>query len=246
MSGAQRVMQTFGLFSAKRPTWTPEQAAKALGISRASAYRYFAILTRAHFIELASGRGYALGPAIVELDRQIRLGDPLILAAVDAMAALAKSTGGAILLCRLYKGRVLCIHQERGARAPGLVSYERGRPVPLYRGATSKAILAFLPRRELDVLIERDRAEIASARLPTDGAALQRLLEPIREKRYCTTAAEVDPEACGAAVPLFERSRVIGSLSVALPFVAAKGDALERATRLLVRAGHRIEAELDR
>jgi DNA-binding IclR family transcriptional regulator len=246
LSSAQRVMETLGLFTSKQPTWTPERAGKALGISRASAYRYFSILSQARFIELVSGRGYALGPAIVELDRQIRLSDPLVQTSVDVMVGLAKTIGGAILLCRLYKGRVLCIHQERGARVPAFVSYERGRPMPLYRGATSKAILAFLPRRELDELIERDRAEVARAGLPADGAALQQILEPIRERRYCVTASELDPGVCGAAVPLFERSRVIGSLSVALPSVAVKSGALERAARPLMQAGHRIEAELQR
>jgi DNA-binding IclR family transcriptional regulator len=237
-------METLALFTPRQTTWTPERAAQALGVSRASAYRSFGLLTASGFLEPVSGRGYTLGPAIVELDRQIRLADPLVQSAVDVMAGLAKSTGGIILLCRLYRDRVLCVHQERGAAVPTLVSYERGRAMPLYRGATSKVILAYLPQRTLATLLRRDRAEIARAKLPADELELRQALEPIRQERVCVTAGEVDPGACGAAVPVFEGSRLVGSLSVVLPSSAMKGGAIERAARLLKNAGHRIEAEL--
>ena len=87
---------------------------------------------------------------------------------------------------------------------------------------------------------------MARAGLPADGADLWRALEPVRQRRICVSHGEIDPGVCGAAVPVFERARVIGSLSVALPSAAMASGALDRATRLLVRAGYRIEAELDR
>jgi DNA-binding IclR family transcriptional regulator len=70
-------------------------------------------------------------------------------------------------------------------------------------------------------------------------------LEDIRRERLCVAYGEVDPDACGVAVPLEERSRVVGSLSVVLPAAAAKGRALKSAVRLVRAAGERIESELD-
>ena len=247
MSSAQRLLDTMALFTPRHPSWTPMRAAKVLGISRASAYRYFAMLAEVALLEPAPGLGYSLGPAIVELDRQIRLSDPLLQTSIDEMLQLAREASATVLLCRLYRDRVLCVHQERGARASStFVSYERGRAMPLYRGATSKAILAFLPTRALNRLVERDRDEIVRARLPAEGAALRRALGLVREKRIAVTAGEVGPGACGAAVPLFEAGRVIGSLSVVMPASALRNNALERACRALVAAGSRIEAELER
>lgn len=245
MSSAERLIGALALFTSKRPAWTPEKAAQALGVSRASAYRYFLLLYEAGYIEADSGSGYTLGPRIVELDRQIRLSDPLVQTAVDEMVNLARKTGGVSLLCRLYRDRVLCVHQERGSRAPGLVSYERGRAMPLYRGATSKAILAFLPPRALNALVERDRSEVARAGLPADGAAVHEALAPVRERRLCISHGEVDPGAWGAAVPIIDNSGVIGSLSVVLPASVAKGGLAQSTCRLLVRAGQNIEAELE-
>ena len=122
MASADRVLQILELFTPARPAWNAGEAAQALKLSRASAYRYFALLEEAGFIEPIAGRRYALGPRIVELDRQIRLADPLVQASADEMVKLSRETGGIALLCRLYKDRVLCIHQERGVRAPRFVS----------------------------------------------------------------------------------------------------------------------------
>jgi DNA-binding IclR family transcriptional regulator len=230
MASADRILQILGLFTPARPAWTPQEAAQALKLSRASAYRYFAQLEEAGFIEPAPGRRFALGPRIIELDRQIRLADPLVQASVDEMQKLARETGGIALLCRLHKDRVLCIHQERGARAPRFVSYERGRAMPLHRGATSKVILAFLPPKEREHLAAR-----------VDAKAL----ENIRRERMCIAYGEVDPDACGIAVPLEERSQVVGSLSVVLPASVAKGRVLKSTTKLVRDAGQRIESELE-
>jgi DNA-binding IclR family transcriptional regulator len=230
MASADRILEIVGLFTPARPAWSASEAAAALKISRASAYRYFAQLEEAGFIEPVAGHRYALGPRIVELDRQIRLADPLVQAAADEMIRLARETGGIALLCRLHKDRVLCIHQERGSRAPRFVSYERGRAMPLHRGATSKVILAFLPKKDRDQLAAR-----------VDAKAL----DEIRRERLCVAYGEVDPDACGVAVPIEERSRVVGSLSVVLPAAVAKGRALKSTVNLVRAAGQRIESELE-
>ena len=220
MASADRVLQILALFTPARSAWTPPEAAEALKISRASDYRYFAQLEEAGFIEPVPGRRYALGPRIVELDRQIRLADPLVQAAADEMVKLARETGGIALLCRLHKDRVLCIHQERGSRAPKFVSYERGRAMPLHRGATSKVILAFLP-------------------------PLPKALEQIRRERLCVAYGEVDPDACGVAVPLEQGSHIVGSLSVVLPASVAKGRVLKNTVKLVRAAGQHIEHGLE-
>lgn len=228
MASADRILEIVGLFTPSRPAWSATEAAVALKISRASAYRYLGQLEDAGFVEPVAGHRYALGPRIVELDRQIRLADPLVQASADEMIKLARETGGIALLCRLHKDRVLCIHQERGPRAPRFVSYERGRAMPLHRGATSKVILAFLPKKERDLAARVDA----------------KILETIRRERLCVAYGEVDPGACGVAVPLEEGPRVVASLSVVLPASLAKGRVLRNTVKLVREAGQRIEDEL--
>src|SRR5690606_9934917 len=100
---------------------------------------------------------------------------------------------------------------------------------PLYRGATSRVILANLPLAELERLWQRDGAAIAQAGYPSTFAGFLAELEPLRETKACTTHSEVDAGQAGIAVALFDGQKVLGSVSVVIPvsgLSAARGEAV--------------------
>jgi len=214
---SDRLLRILASFDLSHPVRKPAQLMAELGVSRASIYRDLKALEAAGLLERVADRGYALGPLIVELDRQIRLADPLLQASGSLLRKLAAETGGVVLLCRVHGDKVLCIHQEAPADPISPVSYERGRAMPLYRGATSKVILAHLPRGELERLWQRDRAAIAAAGFPPSFSGFMAELEPLKEAKACVTHSEVDPGLAGLAVALLDGPRVLGSLSVVIP-----------------------------
>ncbi|TPG57444.1 IclR family transcriptional regulator [Roseomonas nepalensis] len=257
MAGPDRTTSVLKLFTLDRPAWTVEQAAAALGVSASSAYRYVAVLTEAGLLTPAGGGAYVLGPAFTQYDRQIQLTDPLLQAARPAMEGILPLAppGSAVLLCRLFGETVLCIHQEVGqevgpsfGRLGAPVSYERGRPMPLFRGATSKVILAWLPPRELRRLFEAHRGEIAASGLGEDWPAFRTALARTRRAGHQVSHAELDAGRIGIAVPVLgtvlgETRRVLGSLSYVIPEDAA--DAVPRLAPALAAAARGIEAVLD-
>src|ERR1700746_2222434 len=105
---------------------------------------------------------YVLGPAIVELDRQVRAADPVLKDARPVMERLLRRLREptAVLLCRYYLQRVMCIYQETNRVDDLVSSYERGARRPMFRGATSKVILAYLPPRTIANLWRDHRREI--------------------------------------------------------------------------------------
>ncbi|WP_238160186.1 IclR family transcriptional regulator [Pigmentiphaga sp. H8] len=214
---SERLLRILESFDLSRPVRKPAQLMDELGVSRASIYRDLKALEEAGLLERVADRGYALGPLIVELDRQIRLADPLLQASGKLLRKLAAETGGTVLLCRVHGDKVLCIHQEMPSDPVTPVSYERGRAMPLYRGATSKVILAHLPRAELERLWHRDRAAIVAAGFPSGLQGFLAELEPLREAKACVTHSEVDAGLAGLAVALLDGPRVLGSLSVVIP-----------------------------
>lgn len=239
-----RALRILGLFSLDRPVLSVPWLMSRLGASRASVYRDVQALVEAGLLEKVDARGYALGARIVELDRQIRLADPLLQAAGELPRELATQARGTVLLCRLHARTVLCI-LEVGATEGLTVSYQRGRAMPLYRGATSKILLAHVPVEHLQHLVDADQDALAGAGLPGTLSGLQRALAPLRTQGHAVTRSEVDPGAVGFAVPLLDGARLIGSLSVVLPARVDTPATEKRTLALLKSCARRIEARVE-
>src|SRR3989304_4318955 len=137
-SSLGRMLSVLDAFSEDAPIWTVDDIAAARGYAGATAYRYVGGLCDAGLLTRVAQGAYALGPRIIELDLQIRRSDPLLRAAENAMQGLLRpNRGQVVLLCSLFRDKVLCTHQAGHDKELAL-SYTRGRPMPLFRGATSK------------------------------------------------------------------------------------------------------------
>nr|WP_284701073.1 IclR family transcriptional regulator C-terminal domain-containing protein [Rhodoplanes tepidamans] len=240
-------MAVLGLFTMERPEWTVEDAAVQLGVSATTAYRYFKRLTRAGLISPVSGASYTLGPAIIQMDRQIQLCDPMLKAARGIMTKLIEhaSEGGAVLLCRLFHDRVMCVHQEIGRGPQEPIVFQRGRPMPLFRGATSKIILAHLPNRTLKSLFAANAEEIAAAGLGASWEDFRRHLAAFRRAGYTTAAGDVDQVRAAVAAPVFgARRAVLGSLSFLVPKARWDESLRARLAPLVMTAARDIEAAM--
>jgi DNA-binding IclR family transcriptional regulator len=244
MTTTAKVLQVLQLFSEERTQLRASDVIAELGVSSATAYRYMADLEEAGLIERSSVNQYVLGPTIVELDRQIRENDPLIAVAADIMKTLSERTGGTALLSRLHGRKVVCVHEVRSRFSPAKVSYERGRAMPLYRGATSKIILAHLDADMLRELTKSDAAELRRAGLPSSFEALSQAMAALRADKVCATAGEVDREAMGWAAALHQGRHLLGSLSVVLSR-SAPNPSPQRIADQVLRAALRIEGRLE-
>ena len=244
-SSGDRLLAALALFTVDNPQWTVDDAAKKLGVSAPTAYRYFKRLTGAGLITPVSGAGYTLGPAIIQMDRQIQITDPMLRAARGVMHELIQRApdGSALLLCRLFHDRVMCVHQVFGRGPQEPVSYERGRLMPLFRGATSKIILAHLPARTLKSLYEQSGGEIYQAELGDSFEEFRAGLAAIRRAGVAISHGEIDPGRVGVGVPLFDRDRtILGSLSFALSASRASDRLIARLTPLSDRRRPRDRA----
>jgi len=243
-SSGERLLAVLDLYTPETPEWTVEEAAEKLKISVPTAYRYFKSLAKAGLISSVSRAGYRLGPAIIELDRQIRMCDPMLTAARDVMADLIRyaAEGSVILLCRLFRDRVICVHQVASLGPQALVSYERGRPMPLFRGATSQIILANLQSRSLKPLFARHTQEIAATGLGHTWDEFRKSLATLRRAGACITAGEVDPGRVGIAAPIFSGERaILGSLSFVLDAPRASETLTGRLVPLTIAGAREIE-----
>lgn len=226
----EKMIEILELFEAEHLRWTPEQMMERLQCPRSTLYRYLRVLTGAGLVTSLPDIGYTLGPRIAELDYVMRSSDPLITNGRPLLQALVKEIAGIGLLCRHYKDRVLCVHQETGASEIHS-SYERGRAMPIGVGATSRVILAHLRLAQLRQLYTQQASEFSTPEGDKSFEKLQEDLREIRKQGYCLSRGEVTPGVIGIAAPVFDsESTIIGSLSV----VVAETGFSERRRRLII------------
>jgi DNA-binding IclR family transcriptional regulator len=211
------VLEVLQLFTMDAPEWSIDAAAQKLGLTQSTAYVYFRDLVEAALLVKSRTGFYSMGPAVIVYDRLTRKTDPLIARAQPLMRDLIASSGveGVALLCRLFRMTVLCVAQEVTGNADFAVSYERGRPMPLFRGAASKAILAHVERRKLRRYFHEFSADIAQAELGRNWAEFKASLRRIRAASFCITRGELDVGAVGISAPVFSsEGEILGSLSL--------------------------------
>ncbi|TKI02823.1 IclR family transcriptional regulator domain-containing protein [Martelella alba] len=183
--------------------------------------------------------------SLVQLDRHIRLHDPLLQAASSLMCELSNTTGATVLLCRLHDWNVLCTHEEKGIKEPRHISYERGRAMSLFRGASSRAILASLDIPVVQQIRMRACNEIHQAGLPADEDALFSLLARWRQQRVVSACEEVDKGVMAWGVAIKSRSQLLGSLSLLLRNDRDAPPPASDLARRLSGTALRIEARLE-
>jgi len=247
MNTASRLLAVLNLFTVEKYEWTVEDAAREIGVSVSTAYRYFRELCKAGFLDPFSGNKYILGPAVIENDRKIRLTDPLIKVGRPAMQRLEDRSGGMgiAILCRIYRNCVMCVHQEPRTVSDNAISYERGRPMPMFQGASSKVIFANLHPRSARWFFERYPAEIREAGLGSDWETVRANLRRIRKAGVHVTHGDVDSGRVGIAAPVFgPDGNVIGSVTVAITEADATPQSIANISALVQAASREIDAGL--
>lgn len=257
MNSLERMIAILDLFEGQTLEWSMEELQARLGYTRSTLYRYLKVLTDAGLLTSLPDVGYTLGPRIAELDYQMRERDPLIVASRPVMAELVEEISGISLLCRRYRDRVLCVHQEQGT-ASFHSNYERGRARPLLQGAASRIILANMPSLAIRKLYDADPAAVRTAGLGDSLNSLRAQLRAMRQKGWDTTVSQVTSGVTGVAAPIFDRrDNVLGSLSVTMgedhvspdriAFVADRVVLCARiVTKTIARSGHAFEAAPER
>jgi DNA-binding IclR family transcriptional regulator len=238
----QRVLAVLEVFSEARLEWMPEDLMKELGYSRPTLYRYLKILKEAGFLMSTRNAGVTLGPKVVELDYLTRRSDALVLAGLPHLKDLTERHACTAMLLRWYGNKILCVASETSARNP-ISSYPRGRPMPLGRGAIARSIMAFLPKRQLLPLIERNLADLTSVGLGATAEDVQKSLKQVRKAGFSVAYGEVTPGAIGIAAPVFDdRQQPIASVCVTIAGNLVTGTQIDQIGTEVVRVASQLSA----
>lgn len=217
VNSLERLIGILDIFEEQPGVFTAEQLHARLGYTRSTMYRYLKTLTDAGLLTSFHGTGFALGPRVIELNSMIVTRDPMIVASRALMMSLARQNRGTALLCRRFRDKVLCIHQDAAVEIAGCY-YQVGIPRSLCRGAASRIILANMPSAHVRRLVEEMPQEFAEAGLGQDLLSVRRRLRRIRERGYDVSAGEVMPDVTAVAAPVVDGgANIIGSFCLSIP-----------------------------
>jgi IclR family transcriptional regulator, mhp operon transcriptional activator len=153
--------------------------------------------------------GYRLTDRVLALAGGVRFIDHLVDAAIPHMSRFTADHGWPLYLATLGAGAMTIRHSTAPESPMSFESAGYNRQSPLLAAALGRVLLAFSPEEERRMLLRAIRVRLTPAlaveldRIRRDGYAFTRLPRPTRIH--------------GMAVPVIDKDRVLGSLSMRFP-----------------------------
>lgn len=239
-----KAFQVLDLFTRERPSWTQVELQSTTELSRSTLSRLVRFLHARGYLSYAADTGrYALGIAAVDLGRRAVRASHLVELCGPTLAQIAEQTGETVMLTSYdaRQGKVICLEQIPSVKE-GLRVFERiGAAFPLYRGASSKAVLAFLSPSAVEAALTQMGCDTPER----DAVQLARELATIRVSGLATSLEETYPGVAGLAVPVLGEDGVpLGSIAVAAPILRMNQEARTRIGKMLTASGRKLSASL--
>lgn len=215
MSSAERLLDVLLTIATAPEPLTVKQVCDGTGLPTSSAYRFLALLKERGFVaDLGRDGRYGPGPVCHRMAANVDRTSRILSLALPAMQTLSLRTQESVGLMKAVGMDVFCLEMVESPLSLRC-SFSRGRSQPLIRGASAKALLAFLPQDIRNAALDHFLANDEDRR-----RALLDELTAIREQRYATSESEVDAGVWGVSVPVFSPGpRLECSISLMVPTV---------------------------
>lgn len=188
--------------------------AEQCGLTRPTAHRLMKVLVEEGLAARREGSTrYLIGPdaALFGIARPSALAMRSV--AEPALRRICEATGDSVALTVRSGADSLCIDRHAGSYPIQVMSVVLGARLPLGLGVGGQAILAFLPEREIEELLQKNANRLARRRLTV--AQLRERLADVRRAGYAFTEAGVVPGTHVLAVPVFGvHGQPIAALSI--------------------------------
>jgi DNA-binding IclR family transcriptional regulator len=217
---------------------------RELSLSKAVVHRILQSLVSRDLVRIdPETREYSLGPSATALGARALRQLDLRTVARGELISLRNETHETTTLSLLVSDHRTYIDQFVSAQEIKM-TVELGRMYPLHAGASSRAILAFVPEADAARVLRSDLEPLTTETIH-DRNVLEERLNEIRRNGYATSRGERQSGAGSVAAPVFgSDGRVVGSISVCGPLARFDAETVARDIPLVVASAARISAQL--
>lgn len=241
---AARVADVLLVFASGPKALGVTDIARQLHLSKAVVHRILQSLASRSLVRIDPvTHGYRLGPGAIALGARALRDFDLRAAARPTLRRLRDLTGETTTLSMLLEDSRLYLDQYESAREIKM-TVPLGQPFPLYAGASSRAMLAFLPDKTVDSVIATGLTQLAAETI-LEPEELRRRLAATRATGCATSRGERQDGAGSVAAPIFGvDGDVVGSISVCGPASRFDDEAVDRYLPLVRSAAAEISRAL--
>jgi DNA-binding IclR family transcriptional regulator len=215
VKSASRVIQILDLLAFNKYGMHHKDLAEDLKIPKGSLTKLLANLVESRYLSFdPSSKSYKLGARVLGLANSYVSGLDVVQAAQPIVRNLVAKTDESASLVVLDGISALVVHRQYGNQ-PMSFRLGIGARIPLYATASGKALLAFMPKAEIDAYLSSVELKPLTHATITDSVILLRELDSIRAKGVAYCRQERFEGLSAIAVPVFGlHGRVSASLTV--------------------------------
>jgi IclR family acetate operon transcriptional repressor len=221
---------------------TVGELTKLFGLPKSTVQRTLVTLAEAGWLRAnrKDTTRWEIGARVLAVRPAALQGSSLFAAAREPMVRLRDTVNETIhlsvpdaLQCMVVVDRVDCSHAVRTFHTVGDTS-------PLHATATGRAVLAHLPKQDVEELITQG-LERYSDTTPTDPDELRAELDRIRTDGYAVNLNQYRPDVCAIAAPVLdEEGTPLATVAISMPDSRYDADRLPEWGRLVADAAAEI------
>jgi IclR family acetate operon transcriptional repressor len=241
----ERAFAILEAFTEFRPEWSTSDLARYLEVPIPTVHRLLGALARLGYVARdEQTRRFRLGGAAMQLGERARAVSDLRAVALLPLRRLSGATDETAVLTVLShtRDRSVCLERVETSQ-PLRLSVQPGSELPLHAGASQKALLAFMPGREVDRLLDQPLDRLCTATI-TDPRQLRHDLELIRERGWASSYEETNVGVWGIAVPVISEDDVVCAVGIAGPSARLSDERFRRDVPSVQRAALAVARSL--
>lgn len=217
MQSVHKVGVILRAFSEEEPRLTLTKVHKKTGIGISSLQRFLSTLVYEGFLYRdEQTKQYELGLSMLFLGRLVDKESSFLHIVKPILKELNQFSGESVSYNILDGYERRCVLHFESVYLNSRKSTV-GDTAPLYIGATSKSILAFLPEEERELYLAQVNIEPRTAQTVKTVDELRAHIDDVRANGYAVSYGERVAHTCSISVPIRLMDRPIGSVTIAVP-----------------------------
>jgi len=219
------------------------ELSRELGMPKNSVFRILTTLYSSGYLQRdEEGRIYSLSRKILALGYEALDDLSLVDKSLDVMRELRDETGETVLVGTLVGDHGVVLELVPSSQ-PIKFLVDVGARFPLHTAAPAKAMLAFLPKTDLEAQLQRIVFRKFTASTVTSAAAFRRVLDEVRESGIAFDREEEMESLHCVAAPIFDhRGYPVAAIWITGPSYRFREEDFPRLGRKVRQAAERVSA----